>query len=125
MSPLDRLQWLAAVNRHPGMTPAGRAVAIALAVRAREGECYPGVRRFALDCGMTERGARGGVETLEKAGFLTVDRRAVGERADRKTNLYRLHDRNHHSPREDETTGTAVHPVDPHDRNRRSCRTRK
>lgn len=109
MNPLDRLEWLDAVNRHPDMTPAGRSVAIVLACRARDGVCWPSQKSIADDCGLTDRSVRTGIETLRTAGFLEVASHAIGDRPDRRVNRYRLtHDRKNTSAIEAGTTGSVL-----------------
>lgn len=88
MNLVDRIYWLAAVNRHQGITPAARAVAIEVAYRARDGKCWPAQTRIANDTGLSLASVKRGLRLLRDAGFLTVERRAHGDRADRLANRY-------------------------------------
>jgi hypothetical protein len=90
MSPLDRLEWLGALNAMPGLTPAMFKVAAALAVRmnATTGLLNPSVSCLAKDTGLDPRSVNRALKGLEKSGIISVKRTTGGASA--KTNHYKL-----------------------------------
>jgi hypothetical protein len=64
----------------------------------KDNSCWPGVKKLAEDCGMTETTLRKHIAALESAGVLTVTRR-VREDGSATTNSYSLTD-----PKEQEET---------------------
>ena len=90
MSPLDRInKWLYGIMilRPP---PAVLKVAIDLAKRCNQStsQCYPAHSTIAKSCFIEKRTAEKATAWLEANGFLRIKRNAVGERKDKKTNLY-------------------------------------
>ena len=68
------------------LPPAAKIVFAVLAGRAGErGRCWPGFRRLAADCGVTDDCVEASIARLEGAGLVTVQRRANGQ-----SNVYRF-----------------------------------
>lgn len=70
--------------------PAAKLTLLKLSDRADDaGKCWPGHERTALDCGLSERGARKAFEELERDGLIVVERRRDMAGRD-LSNVYRL-----------------------------------
>lgn len=73
MNPLDRLDWLRLVMGSPVANPHTKiALAIALRINGKTGECYPSKACLCEDTGMSDASVRRGVLALVNAGLLSV-----------------------------------------------------
>lgn len=84
MNTLALIRWLRKVRDAP-LTHTQRSVALALALRAREGEAWPAMATLAADAQCRPTAARGAIRHLEAIGLLRV-----GWSPGRLANTYRL-----------------------------------
>lgn len=84
MNTLALIQWLREVRDAP-LTHAQRSVALALALRARNGEAWPSMATLSNDSQCKPTAARGAIRQLEAFGLVRV-----GWSAGRLANTYRL-----------------------------------
>ncbi|MEW8623957.1 MAG: helix-turn-helix domain-containing protein [Candidatus Thiodiazotropha endolucinida] len=91
MSPLDRLNWLAAIVAFNGIR-GGAVVRIAIVLaehcNKKTSTARPSIQTISKTTGLTQRSVRTGLSELEEANFLTITRSSGG--ASSLTNAYRL-----------------------------------
>lgn len=81
MTPLDRLEWLAAVAAERSLWGAPVAVAGALAYLASEGKCHPGLALLVQETGLHKATCARVLAKLERAGFVGKQKRQGRGRA--------------------------------------------